>query len=82
MAPSADFIDSGFRLRETNLIVLVVSPLNALIRGLKACILTGYMQTHLSNFLNTLFDVLFNNIPYAHSMTVAENGKTLLSVTC
>ena len=50
MAPFADFMDSGFRLTETNSIVLVVSPLNALIRdqvtklresGLKACILKG-----------------------------------------
>jgi len=50
MAPFADFMDSGFRPTETNLIVLVVSPLNALIRdqvtklrecGLKVCILKG-----------------------------------------
>ena len=48
MAPFADFMDFGFRSTETNSIVLVVSPLNALIRdqvtklrecGLKACIL-------------------------------------------
>ena len=32
MAPFADFMDSGFRPTETNSIVLVVSPLNALIR--------------------------------------------------
>ena len=32
MAPFADFMDSGFRPRATNSIVLVVSPLNALIR--------------------------------------------------
>ena len=31
MAPFADFMDSGFRPTETNLIVSVVSPLNALI---------------------------------------------------
>ena len=48
MPPFADFMDSGFRPTETNSIVLVISPLNALIRdqvtkvrecGLKACIL-------------------------------------------
>ena len=48
MAPFADFMDSGSRPTETNSIVFVVSPLNALIRdqvtklresGLKACIL-------------------------------------------
>ena len=48
MAPFADFVESGFRPTESNSIVLVVSPLNALIRdqvtklrecGLKACIL-------------------------------------------
>ena len=48
MAPFADFMDSGFRPTEANSIVLLVSPLNALIRdqvtklrecGLKACIL-------------------------------------------
>lgn len=50
MAPFADFMNSGFRPKETNSIVLVVSPLNALIRdqvtklrecGLKVCILKG-----------------------------------------
>lgn len=48
MAPFADFMDYGFRPTEANSIVLLVSPLNALIRdqvtklrecGLKACIL-------------------------------------------
>ena len=48
MPPFADFMDSGFRPTETNSIVLVILPLNALIRdqvtkvrecGLKACIL-------------------------------------------
>ena len=48
MAPFTDFMDSGSRPTETNSIVFVVSPLNALIRdqvtklresGLKACIL-------------------------------------------
>ena len=32
MAPFADFMDSGFSPTETNSIVLVISPLNALIR--------------------------------------------------
>ena len=50
MAPFAYFMDSGFIPTETNSIVLVASPLNALIRdqvtkltesGLKACILEG-----------------------------------------
>ena len=50
IAPFADFMDSGFRSTETNSIVLVVSPLNPLIRdqvtklrecGLRACILKG-----------------------------------------
>ena len=48
MAPFADFMDSGLRPTETNSFVLVVSPLNSLIRdqvsklrecGFKACIL-------------------------------------------
>ena len=50
MASFSDFMDSGFRLTETNSIVLAVSPLNALKRNqvnklreccLKACILNG-----------------------------------------
>ena len=50
MVPFADFMDSGFRPTVANSIVLLVSPLNALIRdqvtkhrecGLKACILKG-----------------------------------------
>ena len=50
MAPFADFVETGFRSTENISIVLVVSPLNALIRdqvtklrecGLKACILKG-----------------------------------------
>ena len=48
IAPFADFMDFGFRPTEANSIVLLVSPVNALIRdqvtklrecGLKACIL-------------------------------------------
>ena len=50
MASFSDFMDSGFRLTETNSIVFAVSPLNALKRNqvnklreccLKACILKG-----------------------------------------